>query len=79
MIYRVQGGGEVQENENGNLSLVSVAKKAVGDTKKGSLSPMMLAISWLIKFRKMVVGDMFNQLMENDSLKKFWKNGRFEP
>ena len=71
MIYRVQGGGEVQESENGNLSLVSVAKKAVGDMKKGNFSAMMLAISRLFKFEKVVVGDMLNQLMENDSLKKF--------
>ena len=71
MIYRVQGGGEVQESENGNLSLVSVAKKAVGDTKKGSLSTMMLAISRLFKFKEVVVGDMLNHLMENDSLKMF--------
>ena len=71
MIYRVQGGGEVQENENGNLSLVSVAKKAVGDRKKFSLSTMMLAITRLFNFKKVVIGDVLNQLMENDSLKKF--------
>ena len=52
------------------MFLVSVAKKAVGDMKKGSLSTMVLAISRLFKFEKVVVGDMLNQLMENDSLKK---------
>ena len=50
--------------------MVSVAKKAVGDMTKGSLSTMMLAISRLFKFKK-VVGDMLNQLMVNNSLKKF--------
>ena len=53
------------------MSLVSVAKKAVGDMKKGSLRTRMLVISKLFKFKKVVVGDMVNQLMENDSLKKF--------
>ena len=53
------------------MSLVSVAKKAVDDMKKGSLSNVMLAISGLFKFKKVVVGDMLNQLMENDSLKNF--------
>ena len=50
--------------------MVSAAKKAVGDMKKGNFSAMMLAISRLFKFEKVVVGDMLNQLMENDSLKK---------
>ena len=53
------------------MFLVSVAKKAVGDAKKGSLSTMMLAISRLFKFKEVVVGDMLNHLMENDSLKMF--------
>ena len=66
MIYHVEGGEQVQDSENGNLSLVSVAKKAVGDMKKSSLSVMALAISKLFKF-KVIVGDMLNQLMKNDS------------
>ena len=53
------------------MSLVSVTKKAVGDRKKVSLSPKMLAISRLFKFKKVVVGDTLNQLTENDSLNKF--------
>ena len=52
------------------MSLVSVTKKAVGD-RKVSLSPKMLAISRLFKFKKVVVGDTLNQLTENDSLNKF--------
>ena len=51
MFYCVEGGGQIQESENGNLSLVSVAKKAVGDMKKGSLSIMMLAISSRVTWR----------------------------
>ena len=47
--------------------MVSAAKKAVGDMKKGNFSAMMLAISRLFKFEKVVVGDMLNQLMKNDS------------
>ena len=70
MIYHVEGGEQVQDSENGNLSLVSVAKKAVGDMKKSSLSTLMLAISRLFKFKRVFVGDVLNQLMENDSLKK---------
>ena len=31
---------------------------------------MMLAISRLLKLKKVVVGDMLNQLTENESLKK---------
>ena len=42
------------------MSLVIVAKKAVGDMKKDRLSTMMLAISRLFKFKKVVVGDMLN-------------------
>ena len=38
------------------MFLVSVAKKAVGDMKKGSLSTMVLAISRLFKFKKVVIG-----------------------
>ena len=53
------------------MSLISVAKKAVGDMKKGSLSTVMLAISRLFKLKKVVAGDMLKGLMENDSLKKF--------
>ena len=53
------------------MSLVSVAKKAVGDMKKSSLSTLMLAIGRLFKFKKVVVGDTLNQLTENDSLNKF--------
>ena len=53
------------------MFLVSVAKKAVGDMKKGRLSTMMLATSRLFKFKKVVVGGILNQLMENDSLNKF--------
>ena len=60
MINRVEGGGQVQESENRNLFLISVAKKAVGDMNQGSLSPVMLAISRLFKFKKVVVGDMLN-------------------
>ena len=53
------------------MSPVSVAKKAAGDMKKGNPSTMMLATSRLFMFKKAVVGDMPDQLMENDSLKKF--------
>ena len=42
------------------MSLVSVAKKAVGDMKKGSLSTMMLMISRLFKFKNVVVDYMLN-------------------
>ena len=55
MIYRVEGGEQAQESENGNLSLVGVAKNAVGDMKKGRLSTVMLAIRRLFKFMKVVL------------------------
>ena len=55
------------------MSLVSVAKKAVGDMKKSSLSTLMLAIGRLFKFKRVFVGDVLNQLMENDSPKKVLK------
>ena len=53
------------------MSLVSIAKKADGDLKKFSLGTMMLVISRLFNLKKVVVGDVLNQLMENDSLKRF--------
>ena len=51
---------ELPETENGNPFLVSVAKKAVGDMQKGRISTMMLAISRLFKFKKVVVGNTLN-------------------
>ena len=53
------------------MSLFSVVKRAVGDMKKGSLSTMMPVISRLLKLKEVIIGDMLDQLMENDSRKKF--------
>ena len=53
------------------MSLVSVAKIVVGDMKKGSFSTIILAISRLFKFKKVVVCDMLNQLTDNDFLEMF--------
>lgn len=72
VVYGVKCGTQIQESENGYLSLVSVFKKAISNMEKNSFITMMMALSGLLLF-KAIVCDMLNQIMETDPLKMFCK------
>ena len=51
-LFIVSKAEDRSKSELGNLSVVSVAKKAVGDMTKGSLSTIVVAISRLFQFKE---------------------------